>query len=268
MYGSDADIDYDVQWLGRSDPERLDYPTQKPEGLLARIIRVSCPEKHGVVLDPFCGCGTAIAVAHTLKRNWIGIDITHVAVALMRHRLADAHGPSVAKEYTVVGEPTSLPDTEVLARSDAYQFQAWALGKVDARPKEIKRGADRGVDGRITFFDEKGGRGKKIIISVKAGKTGSPHVRDLIGTVNREKAAVGVLISMQEPTQPMKTEAADAGFYSSPGWNTHHPKIQLLTVADLLNGKGIDYPRVTGSTFKKAPRAAPDTPEQETLDLG
>ena len=266
VYGSDADIDYDVQWLGRSDPERLDYPTQKPEGILDRIIRASCPEA-GLVLDPFCGCGTAVAVAHRLKRKWIGIDITHVAVALMRHRLADAHGPEVAKEYEVVGEPTSLPDAEVLAKSDPYQFQAWALGKVDARPKEVsvKKGADRGVDGLIRFFDDASGNAKKIIISVKAGKTGSQHVRDLRGTVTREKAAIGVLISMQTPTQPMRTEAADAGSYLSPGWNTTHPKIQLLTIDDLLGGAGIDYPHMTGKTFKKAPKDEPEGHEPEPL---
>jgi hypothetical protein len=266
VYGSPHDIDYEVQWLGRSDPERLDYPTQKPEGILDRIIRASCPED-GWVLDPFCGCGTAVAVAHKLNRKWIGIDITHLAVALMRHRLADAHGPGVADEYEVVGEPTSLPDAEALAKSDPWQFQAWALGEVDARPKEVKvkKGADRG--GRINFFDEKGGRVKKIIISVKAGKPQVSHVRDLVGTVQREKGAIGVLITMQPPTEPMKREAADAGLYHSPGWGRHYPTIQLLTVADLLAGKGIEYPHATGLTFKKAEPVTPAV-DQLGFDLG
>jgi site-specific DNA-methyltransferase (adenine-specific) len=264
VYGSDDDIDYDVQWLGRSDQERLEYPTQKPEGLLERIIRASCPEG-GLVLDPFCGCGTAVAVAHRLKRNWIGIDITHIAVALMRHRLADAFGPAVDKEYEVVGEPTSLPDALTLAKTDPYQFQAWALGRVDARPKDVKKGADKGVDGRIRFFDDKSGKAKRIIISVKGGKPKVEYVRDLRGTVQREKAQIGVLITAQDPTKPMKTEAFEAGSYESPGLNKKYPAIQLLTVQELLDGKGIDYPHITGATFKRAQRVDADEPPQDAL---
>jgi site-specific DNA-methyltransferase (adenine-specific) len=268
VYRSDEDIDYDVQWIGRRDPEALGFPTQKPEGLLERIIRTSCPED-GVVLDPFCGCGTAIAAAHKLRRRWIGIDITHLAVALMRHRLADAFGPEVARAYNVIGEPTSLPDAKALAHNDPYQFQAWTLGMVNARPKEVsvKKGADRGVDGRINFFDEKNSKVKKIIISVKAGKTGVAHVRDLVGTIKREKAQIGVLITMQQPTQPMRTEAADAGFYYSPGWGTKHPAIQLLTIEELLEGKGIDYAHHTAGTFKEARRARMGGEAHPQLDL-
>jgi len=235
--------------------ERLGYPTQKPEALLERIVGAS--SKPGdLVLDPFCGCGTTIAVAERLKRRWIGIDITHLAIGLLKHRLLDAFGDQVS--YDVIGEPVSLPDARTLAKQDPYQFQWWALGLVGARPEEQKKGSDKGIDGRIYFHDETGrGKTKQVILSVKAGHTSVAHVRDLWGVVDREKAHLGVLITVQEPTQPMRTEVAGAGFYDSPGWNRSYPKLQILTVGELLEGKGIDMPplRQVSTTFKKAPRA-------------
>jgi DNA modification methylase len=266
VYESDDDIDYDVQWLGRRDPERLGYPTQKPEGLLDRIINSSCPER-GVVLDPFCGCGTTIAAAQRLGRQWIGVDITHLAITLIRHRLRDTYGDAIGATYQVIGEPVSLPDAETLAADDPYQFQWWALGLVGARPVEQKKGADKGIDGRLYFHDEgQGGKTKQIVLSVKAGHTNVAHVRDLRGVLDREKAEIGVLITMQEPTQPMRAEAAGAGFYKSP-WGQQYPRLQLLTVAELLDGKRIDYPPPTQTnvTFKKAPRAKPEEAEQMGL---
>lgn len=241
----------DIDPINARAAERLGYPTQKPESLLERIIRASS-NKGDTVLDPFCGCGTAIAVAQRLKRRWIGIDITHLAVTLIKHRLRDAFGDRAT--YRVIGEPVSLPDAEALAKQDPYQFQWWALGLVGARPVEQKKGSDKGIDGRLYFHDEaKGGKTKQIILSVKAGLTGVAHVRDLRGVVEREKAEIGVLISLQDPTKPMRSEAAGAGFYVS-RWG-RHPRIQLLTVRELLDGKKIDYPLVRGVnvTFKRAP---------------
>ncbi len=235
--------------------ERLGYPTQKPEALLERIIKASSNEGD-VVLDPFCGCGTAIAVAQRLKRQWIGIDITHLAITLMKHRLKDAFGDNVS--YKVIGEPVSLPDAHTLAEQDPYQFQWWALGLVGARPVEQKKGADKGIDGRLYFHDDAQGQTKQVIFSVKAGRNISVSmVRDLGHVVSRENAQIGVLISMEEPTKPMVTEAAGAGFYHSPGWNTDYPRLQLLTIADLLSGKKVDMPPIgqVNATFKKAPRA-------------
>lgn len=234
--------------------EALGYPTQKPEALLDRIIKASSNEGD-VVLDPFCGCGTTVASAQKLGRPWIGIDITHLAINLIKHRLLDSYGPDIEKEYEVIGEPTSVGGAEELASSDPYQFQWWALGLVGARPTEGKKGADRGIDGRLYFHDEsERGKTKQIIFSVKAGKTGVSHLRDLRGVLDREGAEIGVLISMQEPTQPMRKEAASAGFYES-AWGKH-PKLQILTVGELLEGAGIDYPpaRQVNRTFKKAPR--------------
>jgi DNA modification methylase len=260
------DVITDIPPINSQAHERLGYPTQKPEALLDRIIMASSNE-NDCVLDPFCGCGTAIASAQRLKRRWIGIDITHLAIGLIKHRLHDAFGD--AAQFNVVGEPVSVPDAEALAESDPYQFQWWALGLVSARPNEQKKGADRGVDGRLFFHDEeRGGQSKQIILSVKAGKTGPDHVRDLRGVVEREKAQIGVLITMQEPTQPMRKEAASAGFYDSPIGK--HPRLQLLTVAELLDKKGIDYPsRVqrVDRTFKRAPKAPRSQPAQLSLDV-
>lgn len=169
LYGTDECVDQDVKWLGH-EAEKLGYPTQKPEGLLSRIITSSSREGD-VVLDPFCGCGTAIAAAEKLKRKWIGIDITHLAVNLIRNRLRDHFGDAVSKTYDIVGEPVSVKDASELAKQDPFQFQAWALGLVGARvATSAKKGADKGIDGRLYFHDDKSGKSKQIILSVKAGE--------------------------------------------------------------------------------------------------
>ncbi|MGH8545558.1 MAG: DNA methyltransferase, partial [Gammaproteobacteria bacterium] len=234
--------------------ERLGYPTQKPEALLERIIASSSNEGD-TVLDPFCGCGTTIAAAEKLGRSWIGIDITHLAINLIKHRLRDTYGPEIEASYEVIGEPVTVEGAAELAAEDPYQFQWWTLGLVGARPAEGKKGADRGIDGRLYFHDEhERGRTKQIIFSVKAGKPTVSHVRDLRGVLEREHADIGVLITMQDPTAPMRREAASADFYES-AWGKH-PRVQILTVQELLDGKVIDYPpaRHVDRTFKKAPR--------------
>jgi DNA modification methylase len=244
----------DIPPINSQAQERLGYPTQKPEALLERIIKASS-NPGDVVLDPFCGCGTTIAAAQKLGRNWIGIDITHLAIGLIKKRLADAYGESIKGIYDVIGEPVSLEDARALAASDPYQFQWWALSLVGARPAEEKKGKDRGIDGRIFFHDDSSSDTKSIILSVKAGHTGPDHVRDLRGTVEREKAVMGVLITMDEPTREMRKEAATGEFYKSQ-WGKH-PKLQLLTIEDLLGGKTINRPpdSQTSATFKKAPKA-------------
>lgn len=266
------DVWDDVKPVINVSAERLEYPTQKPEVLLKRIIEASSNEGD-MVLDPFCGCGAAIAVAHRLKRRWIGIDITHLAITLIRHRLADAwaHGqmPGWKPQYEVIGEPKDLSGAKELAKTKPYQFQWWALGLVGARPVEQKKGADKGIDGRLYFHDEpdsKKTKTKQIILSVKAGHTGVSHIRDLRGVIEREKAQIGILISMEKPTKPMRTEAASAGFYKSP-WRTKHPVLQILTIDQLLNGKGIDCPPLgqVNVTFKKAPKTKGKPEEQFEL---
>jgi DNA modification methylase len=256
----------DIDPINSQAQERLGYPTQKPVALLERILSASS-NPGDVVLDPFCGCGTTIDAAQKLGRQWIGIDVTHLAINLIKTRLRDSYGEDIAKTYTVVGEPTTAEGAEDLAQSDPYQFQWWALGLVGARPVEQKKGADKGIDGRIFFHDEQGGPTRQIVLSVKAGGLHATYVRDLAGVIGREHAEIGVLLSLEEPTKPMRKEAASAGFYSSP-WG-QHPRIQLLTVGELLAGKRIDCPplRQTGRTFKKAPRADIYEGEQESLPL-
>ena len=259
------DLWTDIPPINSQAKERMGYPTQKPEDLLERIVKASSNEGD-VILDPFCGCGTAIAAAQKLERSWIGIDITHLAIGLIKHRLRDTFGDDITQRYEVIGEPVSLPDAEVLGKDDPFQFQWWALGLVGARPVEQKKGADKGIDGRLYFHDDvAGAKTKQIIFSVKAGRTSVPHVRDLRGVIERENAEIGVLLSLQEPTKPMRTEARGAGFYESP-WGTRHPRIQLLTVTDLLLGKGVNRPTQHGNvTFKKAPKHTRETGQQGGL---
>ncbi len=256
----------DIPPINSQAQERLGYPTQKPEALLERLIRASS-NAGDVVLDPFCGCGTAIAVAERLKRQWIGIDITHLAITLIRHRLQNQFGSGIKDRYRAIGEPISPPDAETLAAADPYQFQWWALGLVGARPTEQKKGADRGIDGRLYFHDDPKGRTKQVIFSVKAGHVNVSHVRDLRGVLDREKAEIGALLTMEFPTQPMGSEAASAGFYPAPS-GKRYPRVQILTVAQLLAGRGIEYPpeqERMDVTFKKAPRVRAPVAENGQL---
>lgn len=249
-----------------SGDQDMHYPTQKPEALLERVVALAS-DKGDVLLDPFCGCGTAIYAAQKLERSWFGIDITHLAIGLIKSRLRDAFLDPIAKTYKVIGEPTTVEDAEELAKDDPYQFQWWALGLVGARRVDEKKGADKGIDGRLFFHDEGlGGKTKQVILSVKAGKLHATYVRDLRGVVEREKADLGVLIAMDEPTKLMRAEAASAGFYKS-HYGTDHPRIQILTIQELLSGQSIDYPapRQTNVTIKRAARAKAKDEENKRL---
>jgi len=265
-----SDIWDDIDKINPAGNERLGFPTQKPEALLERIINASSREGD-TILDPFCGCGTAVAVAQRLKRRWVGIDITHLAITLIRHRLQTGFVAPV--EFSVIGEPVSVADAQALAEQDPYQFQWWALGLVGARPTEQKKGADKGIDGRLYFHEETGGDTKQIIFSVKAGNLIATYVRDLRGVIERERAQIGVLITMHEPTRQMRAEAASAGFYESGfvvagGKGQRHARLQILTIAELLAGKRVDSPpiRQTSRTFKAAPRDQKTIGQQ--LELG
>jgi len=249
----------DIPRIPNTSAERMGYPTQKPEALLERILKASSNEGD-TVLDPFCGCGTTIAVAQRLNRNWIGIDITHLAIGLIKSRLRDAFGDKVAASYEVVGEPVSLPDAQELAKEDTFQFQSWALGLVGARVSGQKKGSDRGIDGRLYFHDDATGSTKQMILSVKSGHVSVPYVRDLRGVIEREKAELGVLITLEKPTKPMLAEASLAGFYKS-SWGSH-PRLQILMISELLNGTRIDYPPTVNITYKKAPKIEMPLPEQ------
>lgn len=254
---------WDITLAARSS-ERLGYPTQKPLALLERIIGAAS-NPGDIVLDPFCGCGTTISAAQALGRRWVGIDITHLAIGLIKHRLRDSYGE--AAEFQVIGEPTTVEDAAVLAGEEPFQFQAWALGLVGARvATSAQKGADKGIDGRLYFHDEPvGGKTKQIIFSVKAGHVTVSQVRDLRGVIEREGSEIGVLLSFEAPTQPMRSEAAEAGFYKSPWGN--HSRIQLLTINDLLSGKTLDMPppSQTNATFQRATKAT--RVESKNLDL-
>jgi len=240
----------DIPPINSQAQERLGYPTQKPQALLERIITASS-KKGDVVLDPFCGCGTSIHAAQKLRREWIGIDITHIAISLIERRLKNAF-PGIG--YEVHGTPRDLEGARDLAMRDKHQFQLWAGSRVNAVPfKGGKKGADSGIDGLI-YFKPEGKVTEKAIVSVKGGENVNvAMVRDLAHVVDREKAKIGVFITLAESTGPMRTEAVKAGFYET--LYGKYPKIQILTIRDLFDGKEPNIPLVE-SSFKKAPKEA------------
>jgi site-specific DNA-methyltransferase (adenine-specific) len=297
------DVWEDIPPLNSQAKERLGYPTQKPLALLERITQASS-NPGDVVLDPFCGCGTTIDAAEKLGRKWIGIDVTQLAISLIKNRLLDTYGSRLKFESSsrreealtkkseidqslvtstptemgsrtstvrIIGEPTTPNEAAQLAEDDKYQFQWWALGLVGARPVEQKKGADHGIDGKILFRDDLTvAKPEQIIIQVKGGKTGVKDVRDLRGVLDREQAAIGVLISLQESTGPMEAEAASAGFYEHKMNKQKYPRLQLRTVKELMDGKGIERPSnvaATDETFKKAPQSKRKDGEQKALEL-
>jgi DNA modification methylase len=257
-----ADIWDDIDRINPVGGERLGYPTQKPAALLDRIIRASSNEGD-LVLDPFCGCGTAVEVAETLRRRWIGIDVTHLATAIIKQRLASAFGLSVFKSVKVIGEPVNPAEAEALAREDKFGFQCWAVGRLGAPPIEQRRGADRGIDGRIYFHDDTGAP-KQIIISVKAGEhVGPAFVRELRGVIERERTEMGIFVCVKEPTAEMRREAAGAGTYRS--INGTFPRLQIVTVPDIFADKPLNIP---GRLNPYAPkRVASVRPMAEQLRL-
>ena len=257
------DIIADIQPIGAQAGERLGYPTQKPLALLERIISASSNEGD-LVLDPFCGCGTAVHAAEKLKRQWIGIDITHLAVSLIEKRMKEAFPYLANKDaFEIIGTPQDLGAARDLAERDKHQFQLWACTLVGAQPyKGGKKGADGGIDGMLWI--EVGGKGKssqteKVIVQVKGGvHVNRANIATLKGDIDREKAAIGLFITLAEPTQPMKTEAAAAGHWESLvtfGDRRDFPRIQILTIEGLLNGKQRpQFPDLSRGeqTFKKA----------------
>jgi site-specific DNA-methyltransferase (adenine-specific) len=249
------DIWGDLRPLHNLSSERLGYPTQKPLSLLERILKASSNE-NDIVLDPFCGCGTALHAAQKLNRNWIGIDITHLAISLIEIRLISAF-PQI--EFEVFGTPKDFASAQDLARRDKYQFQWWACSLVKVPPYQgKKKGADGGIDGLryISDLDEnKRDIKRKIIVSVKGGENVSVSmVRDLIGTMSTNKADLGFFVTLAEPTKAMITEATKAGFYRAAN-GKDYPRVQIFTIEDLLSGvKKPEYLDLSlgDITFKRA----------------
>ncbi|MBI2831676.1 MAG: restriction endonuclease [Chloroflexi bacterium] len=243
------DMWIDISPINSQAKERLGYPTQKPLALLERIIQASSSEGN-VVLDPFCGCGTALVAAHKLNRKWIGIDITYLSIDLVEQRLIDSFGEVVRTTYSTYGDPQDVKSAQALWEKDAKEFELWAIRLIGARP----RPKDGGVDGVLGFID-KDRKVQKIVVQVKGGETLNPGmVRDLIGTVEKEKAAIGLLITLHKPTSGMTELAVHAGVYKSEFWNKSYPRIQVHTIQELLvEGKQFDLPPQV-STLKRAER--------------
>jgi len=252
----------DIPPIHAASSERLGYPTQKPLALLERVIQIGSSEAD-IVLDPFCGCGTAIHAAHKLGRHWIGIDITHLAIALVRRRMEDAFA---GLKIEVVGEPVDLSGAQELAAHDPFQFQWWALDKIDALPIGDKRkGMDRGIDGIIPFLESRTDR-KRAIVSVKGGSISSKDIRDLKGVLEREGEPIGILLTLRPATREMKLEAVAAGHYESPLMGRKYPRIQILTIADILNGIRVELP-LRPNVFAQAEREREQEGDQGALSV-
>ncbi len=238
------DLWTDVLPVHNRPSERLGYPTQKPEALLERIILTSSSEGD-IVLDPFCGCGTAIAVSERLDRKWVGIDITHLAIAAIVNRMESAF-PGI--EIRRHGEPADLGGAQALALLDRYDFQNWALTLVAARPiaedskGKSKKGADRGIDGVITYLGKDEKTPARCLVQVKSGHVNRATIGELRGTIERENAESGLLITLEEPTGPMRTEALEAGRFRSEFMQRDYPRIQMMTIKELLHGKEPQLP--------------------------
>lgn len=263
-----GDIWSDLTQLRAQDAERLGYPTQKPLALLERIIQASS-NPGDIVLDPFCGCGTAIAAAEKLNRRWIGIDITYLAITLIEGRMKKMF-PGLS--FKVEGKPADLASARDLANRDRYQFQWWALSLVGAKPiggdetGKGKKGKDHGIDGIINYIDSPKQDLKRVIVQVKSGHVNSATIRDLNGVLTREQANIGVLVSLEPPTKDMISEAASAGFYRSVFWQKSYPSLQILTIEQLLAGAAVQMPPETG-TFLAAQKVKKEQAKQSSLDL-
>jgi site-specific DNA-methyltransferase (adenine-specific) len=242
----------DIPPINSQAQERLGYPTQKPIALLERIINASSHEGD-VILDPFCGCGTAIDAAHKLNRKWLGIDITTLAVDLIEKRMKDRYGPDLP--YEVVGLPADTESALRLARDEPYQFQYWIVGRIDGQQYQGgRKGADRGIDGYL-YFTGHGRKTEAAIISVKAGRNvGVAMIRDLKGVVERENAPIGIFICATNPTREMEREAAAMGVYEGADGRTY-PRLQIFTLAEYFQGLRPKVPLLDRqASFKRAVR--------------
>ncbi len=253
------DVWIDVKDIRTTQKESLGYPTQKPLALLERIIKASSNEGD-VVMDPFCGCGTAVVAAEKLGRKWIGIDITHLAISLIKKRLLD-HFPDV--KFQVIGEPESVEAAKALAEQSKFQFEAWAVSLLGGQPYKSKGGGDRGVDGLLYFMDFEG-KFHRIIIQVKGGHYTLESVQRLKATMDTEGAPLGVLIALKKPTKGMLSYAASLGKWKMPGSQKEYPVMQILTIEDYFNGVRPDLPD-TSATLKKAKREIRESEKPQEL---
>jgi SAM-dependent methyltransferase len=253
----------DIKPINNRSREMLGYPTQKPVALLERILTVSS-NPGDVVLDPFCGCGTTVDAAQRLGRQWIGIDITFIAIDLIEKRLRHAYGESVTKTYQVDGIPHDMGAAQALFDQSPFDFERWAVSRINAQPN-VKQVGDKGVDGVARFYLDKKNVGR-VLVSVKGGKNVNPgFVRDLVGTVSSQKAEMGVLITMAEPSKGVIDAANHGGTYTWPVNGQSYPRVQVITVADLLNRKRPDMPPPI-LPYVQAAKASLPAAQQMTFD--
>ena len=247
VWGTKEGVDADVAWLGPTGPERLDYPTQKPEGLLDRIIKASSNEGD-TILDAYCGCGTTVAVAQKLKRHWIGIDITYQSIALVLRRLEKQFGHIVLPTITIDGIPRDMESAVALAHKNddrlRKEFEKWAVLTYTNNRAVIneKKGADKGIDARAYFKTPKLDN-EKIIFQVKSGGVKRNDIATLHGDMVREKAAMAVLITLEDPSGPMISEAKAAGQFRHEDMAKVYDKISIVTVREIVEGgKHLEIP--------------------------
>jgi site-specific DNA-methyltransferase (adenine-specific) len=256
----------DILPINSQAAERLGYPTQKPLALLERIISASS-SPGDIVLDPFCGCGTAVIAAHRLGRQWRGIDVTSLAVSLIKSRLADSFNLREKQDYAVVGEPTTEADARAIFHKDPYEFQKWAVGLVPrAYPYQDKKGADSGMDGIVRFKDDAGDP-KRCVIQVKGGHVSVSQVRGFRGVMEREKATLGLFLTLDSPTAPMLREADSPGFYVTPLGGLRIPRLQIRTVGQLLAGEGFQIPSAALLLGVRQAAAVAREARQEEMEL-
>jgi hypothetical protein len=254
----------DIPPINSQAAERLGYPTQKPLALLERIVSaLSNPDD--VILDPFAGCGTAIDAAQKLGRRWIGIDITTLAIDLIDARLRHTYGESIQDTYEILGIPHDLAGARALFTRSPFEFERWCVMMLDGQPNE-KQVGDKGVDGVIRFPIDGKGNSDRALVSVKGGGTNPGHVRDLIGTIQSQHAAMGVFVCMNPPTKAMIEAANHSGSYAHPRDGKKYPKVQITTVAQLLNDERPKLP-VTLLPYFQAQRRYGDDSDQLSLDL-
>lgn len=229
------DIWTDIR-LHAGSAERLGYPTQKPLALLERIITASS-NPGDRILDPFCGCGTTIDAAQRLGREWVGIDITFIAVDLIEKRLHHTFGSGITDTYAVHGIPRDVEGAAALFEESPFDFERWAVSLIGAQPNQ-KQVADKGRDGVARFFTDGSGGIGQLLVSVKGGKTVIPaFVQELSGAMLQHKAQMGVLITMTKPTKGVMEAVNHGGSYTWPVTNATFPRLQLFTVEQLLRGE-------------------------------
>lgn len=257
------DIWVDIDPINSRAAERLGYPTQKPLLLLERIVVIGS-DKGDLVLDPFCGCGTAIDAAQKLGRRWIGIDVTTLAVDLVDARLRHTYGEKIRGTYEIRGIPRDLAGAVALFHHSPFEFERWCVMLLDGQPNE-KQVGDKGIDGVIRFpLDRK--NSDRILVSVKGGSHNPGHVRDLLGTVQAQNAAMGVFVCMQKLTKGMVDAANHSGVYIYPVNGQRFPKVQIITVEELLSGKRPSMPNALLPYFQAQRRYDTGT-EQLALEI-